>query len=97
MLIGINGGYFPAICRVCLLYPWIKTSWLKFLILRAPEQNYNLESIWNLFRGHQVQEISMEATADKSEGKRRRRSVPEGNFVVILTENSGVLLYKQSL
>ena len=20
MLIGINGGYFPAICRVCLIY-----------------------------------------------------------------------------
>ena len=21
MLIGINGGYFPAICRVCFLFP----------------------------------------------------------------------------
>ena len=27
MLIGINGGYFPAICRVCFILQWVCFSY----------------------------------------------------------------------
>ena len=44
MLIGINGGYFPAICRVCLI---------NFIGVIFEAGNETREKIWSDFGGEQ--------------------------------------------
>ena len=49
MLIGINGGYFPAICRVCLI---------NFIGVNFEAGNETREKIWSDFVAEQNEKLS---------------------------------------